>query len=149
MDYTPIYYTYSTIAQTLATACGLTIAVTAIRQPTAVSKLMKMLRARDAEFAKIAGLPPNEKAAREELLQMERKAVESEYFKFTTDLSYSVTLTVWTIGACLILMPLTNAGTPLGDPRAAWLFLVLTVIAAICCLRMYYPVLVKTGDPGD
>lgn len=56
-------------------------------------------------------------------------------------LSRSLKLTGPTIIASLVLLPLTNAGTPFGWPYLAWTCLAATVAAAVRSLLTFRPLI--------
>jgi len=142
MDYAPIYYTYSTISQTLATAFGLLLAAYVFR-----------MQSYEADQAKV--VEEYERAARQDPPDLDTLARQSlrgnRQFSEVEDLARSMGRSLrWTgvtIGLCLFLMPLTNPRTFAGAPWVAWTFLVGTVALAFYCLWLYYPLVKNVVDP--
>jgi hypothetical protein len=171
MDYSPFYYTYSTISQTLAGAFGFLGAVVIYRTQAiesligelasvvegatseATQTTLKRLRLQGdwAEFVRTVrseGTPGKVWSGWgthvECLEELEPRVGQLTAIK--KSLGRSLFNTAGTIAACLVCMPLTNGSTFLGRPGPAWLVLSVVVGYAIFTIAMYYPLVKDLVD---
>jgi len=170
MDYSLFYYTYSTIAQTLAGVFGFVIAVVIYRTQAISSRLSRIAELLESKH----DLRPIEKERLRDLrirgqwAQFRKTAcqlgfgtrgnrsgeteIEELFERFQDDLDnlssinkwfqWSLGLTGVAIMACFILMPLTNKSM-IANPYFAGFSLIVTVVLAIASLVTYYILLRK------
>jgi len=165
MDYSLFYYTYSTIAQTLAGAFGFLIAAVLYQRQALSSRLSSVAELLESkpDLASIEKDRLRNLKIREEWVEYLRIArelrfgprgtrsgeteIEELFERFQEDVDklssiskrfqWSLVFTGVTITACFILMPLTNKSV-IGNPYLAGFFLIVTVAVAIANLWTYY-----------
>jgi hypothetical protein len=133
-DYSVFYYTYSTISQTLSGAFALLTAV-AIHQIQAIQAKIDFGR---NKVTIGHTTDPQEMARREHATY----GIHEDRLKAMQEVFYRALK--WTGGvviACFVLMPLTVKGGPLGNVYVAWIFLTITVVAAIWTLWTFKPLM--------
>ena len=164
-DYSLFYYTYSTIAQTLAGAFGFLIAVVLYQRQAINSRLPSIAESLES----MRDLAPIEKERLRHLRIREEWAkylasarqlgfspipgfrsketeIEELFKRFQEDVDKLSSISKWfqwslrftgiTITACFMLMPLTNKSM-IANPYLAGFFLIVTVAVAIANLVMY------------
>jgi hypothetical protein len=176
MDYSPFYYTYSTISQTLAGAFGFLGAVIVYKtqeiqvsveqfgkalvtySPTELEQPFKSARTPGGWvrfLEKARSLTPELGAwhplgSNAECLAALTTQVDL-LLAIKKSLRRSLLNTTATIATCFICMPLTNKDTYFGRPLVAWTVLGGVVLYAIVTLWSYYPLvkdLVQLGREG-
>jgi hypothetical protein len=176
MDYSPFYYTYSTISQTLAGAFGFLGAVVIYKtqaiegllgrlasvveipspQETKATLRRLMVQGNWAEYVKTARTIGNLERVQSDLGSGVEHLSELEYYArqlavVKKSLARSLFNTAFTIATCFICMPLTNKDTFFGRPLVAWTVLGGVVLYAIVTLWSYFPLvkdLVQLGGWG-
>jgi hypothetical protein len=133
-DYSVFYYTYSTIAQTLASAFGFLAAVVLYQlQEFSVwidDNIQSLLKAADQD---------------QRLSWMDRgNNLVARRNRLLKALGRAMAFTAATVILCFVLLPLTNKSTWFGNPSPAWSCLGVTVSLAIACVFTYWP-LVKSS----
>lgn len=162
MDYSVFYYTYSTIAQTLASGFGFLVAVALYqiqqingRLEARVDPMAKLIQFNDSVIrnrARFGEWPHALEAAKEYRTQQDvdpqrRRCAEEEIAAFEADmarlekvrskLSLSMIATGVTIGVCLVFMPLTNGWLFLSDARVASVPLAGAIVGALFSIGTY------------
>lgn len=128
-DHSVFYYTYSTIAQTMAGGFGFLAAVVVFQMQTLQNRIDKYTRdwliaQQSQDSARIRGFSNMRIACSKELENLK------EPFK------YSLKVTGGTIISCFVFLPLTPL---LGGSYLAWLCLAATVTTAIYSITTFYP----------
>jgi hypothetical protein len=156
LDHSALYYTYSTISQTLAGAFGFIIAAIIYgkqgrldfmhqlntRVIHASSNLQRMRLPQPTQAREFEIQHETQIRELETQLKSDTEALRKfgdEVLSLQNRLMLSLKMTVWTILASLIFMPLTNESSIFGAPYIRWVPLVVTVLAAIGTIRTYYP----------
>ncbi|QDV34050.1 hypothetical protein [Tautonia plasticadhaerens] len=150
MDYTVFYYTYSTISQTLAGAFGFLAALVLFQMQYLLSKRESMFRGFGDARMKANDSSHHDPERAQRLNQQIQEYLETEERKLSSareGLPRSLKWTACTIAACLVFMPMTCEGMPLGHPLVAWVFLLPTVAAAILTLRIYLVLVLTVMAP--
>jgi len=144
IDYSVFYYTYSTIAQTLAGAFGFVAAVSVYQMQFLMNAAYQNQDRMAENMNTFSGRIPAED--REGVMQMHFALLKIHSAQMIALQSALFRSLVWvgsTVVACFILMPLTNSATVLGRSGIAWTCLSLTVIAAIVSLATFYPIVMQ------
>src|SRR4051794_10725549 len=170
MDFTPFYYTYSTIAQTLASAFAFLTAVFLMHLPELMANLQKTTddfqKATDEiNASNKAALAEKEETpidltdemgrtidrTKRDLASLRRVTILREqgaermenFHAIGASMRLATSLTAGTIAACLVLMPMTTVVANSFGPIVAWGFLILPVASALTCLWLYWRLLVR------
>jgi uncharacterized membrane protein len=132
MDYTPLYYGYSTIAQTMGSAFALLTAIVLFR--------MQELYARIGE-ASGRMVEPGQPEDRVDSWFQTTRIYQRQLDELTAAFAWSLKWTAGTIVACFILIPSTSKDTPFGDACLARLCIWATVASATYCFWTFRPLL--------
>jgi hypothetical protein len=138
MDYSPFYYTYSTISQTLASAFGFLGAVM-LYQLQQLNNESERLYEQGIRLVRVE---------EKETCFGARGFILAEMDDLKAALTKPLNWTAGSIFASLILMPLTSKSTPLGSPWLAWPSLALTVASAIYTFTTYRPLVIGLQPSG-
>jgi hypothetical protein len=131
IDFTPYYYTYSTVAQTLASVFAFLTAVFILRWPEILGKLEKTVSENGAP-----GKDQPEQDGATSVAEETDDAANGAHV-IMGGMRIALTWTAVTIGACFVLMPSTSIVAEYLGLVVARACLVLTVASALLCLVLY------------
>ena len=129
MDFTPFYYTYSTIVQTLATTFAFMTAVFLLRWPDLLANIEELTHKSDAVEKDPITIPNHEMIHTHEGFHASMVVT-----------SLSLMLTSGTIALCFVFLPLTAVIANTFGLVVAHGFLVFTIVLALFCLLLHWSI---------
>jgi hypothetical protein len=130
-DFTTFYYTYSTIAQTLASAFAFLTALFILRWPEILTRLEKT--------ASGNGTAAKDQPKDQDAMSVGEETVDAAHGAHIVmgGMRLALTMTAGTIAVCFVLMPSTSLVAEYFGLIVARACLVLTIASALLCLLLY------------